>query len=292
MNDQWRWAAAPVVQTTDRFHGYTIQLDLADYFQRVAYFFGCYHERHIIAALREGLRAGDAFIDAGANTGLLTLHAAGLVGRSGRVDAFEPCEAVLRELQWHVATNELSQVNVHPIAISDREETLELRVPGFDNMGAGTLGPLPQRYGGDYHDACPARTIRLDDSPASSDDRPLFIKMDVEGFELRALRGAMETIKRRHPAILMETNEEMLEMNGATAADLDAELRPLGYQALALDRRGWRHGYQLHLHPLQPHQIGLELDVLWLTPEGPHWPRFANAIQPVGRYWRHRRAKK
>lgn len=300
MNDQPRWVGAPVVEVPDRFHGYRMRLNLADFYQRIAWFFGCYGEMHILSVLSHTLRPGDHYVDGGAYIGLVTLHAAGLVkadGRGqGRVDCFEPSRAVHERLHWHVRENNLRNVHVHEVGLSDREEVLELRIPGFDNMASGTLGPIPQRYGQDYHDACEARTAQGDDvlgesGPASQAGRPrhapLLIKLDVEGFELRALRGLRKTIERRLPAILMEVNDEMLGMNGATPHDVYEWLSSRGYLCFGLDRCGFRRRFRLKLHLLTRELIPWEQDVLWLHPCGVHWQRLKRYFQRPGTYWRH-----
>lgn len=292
MNEQPRWAEAGVVETRERFHGFRMRLDLSDFYQRIAWFFGCYGEMHILSVLSHALRPGDQVVDGGAYIGLVTLHAAGLVGadgngtRAGGIDCFEPSRALHERLHWHVQANGLKGVRVHEVGLSDEPATLELRIPGFDNMASGTLGPIPERYGPDYHDACEARTVRGDDV-LEEDARPLFIKLDVEGFELRALRGLRRTIERRRPAILMEVNDEMLGVNGATPRDVYDWLSSRGYLCFALDRCGFRRRLRLKLHLLTPELLPWEQDVLWLHPCGVHWGRLKRYFQRPGTYWRH-----
>src|SRR5204863_3722058 len=121
------------------------------------------------------------------------------------------------------------------------------------------------------------------------DTRPLFVKLDVEGFEVRALNGLMQTVRRQLPAVVAEVNDEMLQVNGSSSAQLHSTLADLGYSAFALDRAGFIGRHRLWLHQLQPHHISWEKDAVWLNPRGPHWERLAPCMQPPGRYWRHMR---
>lgn len=284
---QENWTSAPVVETRERFHGLWMRLDLADFFQRIAYFFGSYHELDILSTLDAGLRPGDAFVDAGANIGLVSLHASSLVGAGGMVHAFEPNPVAIRRLRWHIARNLLTNVRCYEGGLSDASERLDLRVPGAGNLAAGTLGPIPTRYGGEVTLTAPAVTAAGDDVLDPDDPRALMLKLDIEGFELRAIHGFRETIARRRPAILTEVNGEMLGVNGSSPREVFDTLASHGYSLFGIDRRGFRKAHALALHPLTREQIDLEKDVLFLHPDGPHWARYARNMMPPGRYWRH-----
>lgn len=286
---QAEWDGAPTVVVRDRVHGFKMRLDLSDFHQRLDYFFGCCTELAILGLLKRALRPGDAVVDGGANIGLITMSAAARVGPGGCVDAFEPFEGVYRWLSWHVRENHLSQVRTHRLGLSDVDETLTFRLPDEANLAAGTLGPLPDRYGGRTRASDQAAVVRGDDVLDPSDRRPLFVKLDVEGFETRALRGLLGTVRRRLPAVVAEINNEMLGINGTSAVELDSLLSPLGYTAWALDRAGFRGRHRLSLHPLRQDQIWMDKDVLWLHPHGPHWERLKPCMQPPGRYWLHHR---
>lgn len=189
MNSQEAWRDAPTVECRERFFGHRVRLDLADFFQRIAWFFGCYGEMDVLSAISCVVRPGDECIDGGANIGLVTLHMAGCVGPSGLVHAFEPGPKPLERLVWHVETNGLRQVLVHADGLSDEPGTLEYKRPGFDNLANGTLGTVPERYGEAVFDRAQVRVVRGDDVVEARSDRPLFIKLDVEGFEHKALTG-------------------------------------------------------------------------------------------------------
>lgn len=287
MNDQPRWAGAPTVVTRDKRFGHAMKLDLSDFFHRIAYFVGGYHEVDVIGVFERGLRRGDHVLDGGANIGLLTLMAAGMVGPGGRVDSFEPMPVVHQRLVWHVENNRLSHVRVHKAGLGDAPASFELRLPGFDNKAAATFAPIPPRYGHHVESFGMAQIVRGDDVLDASASAPLLIKLDVEGFEARALRGLMGTVERRRPAIVLESNGELLTLAGSSPEDLFDMLTAKGYSAWAIDRGGFRSRFRLWLHPLTRELVTLEKDVLFLHPEGPHWARFKRCMQPAGRFWRH-----
>lgn len=266
------------------WHGYRMRLNIADFYQRWAYFLSRYHEMPMQILLRHALRPGDVFIDGGANNGLVTMVGAWLVGRSGRVHAFEPNTTVYDQLRWHVDTNRLSQVTAHRAGLSDREEVLVLQVPGAGNLGAGTFSALPDRYGGQVSGSCSAPLVLGDsllDSLPSGPGCEVVIKLDVEGFELRAIRGLEKLIRTRRPMIVMEMNAEMLGMNQVTFDDVFNHMTSRGYLCFGFENTRVvvrRHG--LELREVRRTDASIPADVAWIHPESTLWRRLLPAMQP------------
>ena len=67
--------------------------------------------------------------------------------------------------------------------------------------------------------------------------RPVsFIKLDVEGAEGLALRGARDLLRTDRPRVLAEINpDQLLKVSGTTAADLMAEMDALGFECRVLE---------------------------------------------------------
>jgi len=68
-------------------------------------------------------------------------------------------------------------------------------------------------------------------------DRLDLIKIDIEGCELRALRGAIRTLKRFQPVILIELNGSALERDGYSVRDLIIFLEELRYTICRISPR-------------------------------------------------------
>ena len=225
------------------------------------------------------LRPGDTFIDGGANIGLTSLVGAWLVGPRGRVFAFEPNPSAFEPLTWHVQTNGLMQVTPLRDGLSDSEQELRLQLPGTDNLGAGTFAPLPARYGGVIAGSCTARTIRGDDTPNLPTTGNLVIKLDVEGFETRALRGFERTLTTQRPLVITELNREMLIAAGSSPYELFQEMHGRGYRAHGFDSRAAiiRHRQPVLWHvpatgPRMPR------DIAWIHPDSPAAARLSPFI--------------
>lgn len=272
------WAGAPTVDIRDRWGRHTLRLEPREYFQRWAWLLGRYHEWPLQLLLQHALRPGDTFIDVGANFGLVTLRAAALVGPSGRVVAFEPNPDVFKRLAWHVESNGLRQVICEPVALGRKRGTATLRLASA-NTGAASLVDFPwARDAAITHD-CPVvrGDSRLTGLPPASAS-PLFIKIDVEGFECEALGGLSRTINAHLPAVACEVNRRCLRAAGAGLRRIRRIMERRGYQPFLFEAsRGLVRLSRLTITPMQRPPQGL-FDVLFLHPAGVHLRRLAPFI--------------
>jgi FkbM family methyltransferase len=144
------------------------------------------------------LRPGDTAIDIGANVGFLTRQFASLVGKQGKVLAFEPDPATFEFLLYN--TQRLPQVSAYQEAVSDRIGKMSLHLHPTSGMSNSLVNA--------WHDA---RTIQVSTSTLDSwaNDKRFgnirLIKIDVEGAELLVLRGMQAIMKaQEYPHILFE----------------------------------------------------------------------------------------
>jgi FkbM family methyltransferase len=147
-------------------------------------------ERHLIAGLcQPAMRVADV----GANLGYYTLLFAHAVGPTGRIDGFEPEPDNLVTLQLNVRENRLDQVRVHPVAVGDVDGTVGLS-PGLN--GVVTKGGTIE-----------VQVRRLD----SVIEPPLdLLKIDIEGYEGYALRGAEALLRAERPNLFVELHPALL----------------------------------------------------------------------------------
>jgi len=174
-------------------------------------------------ALKRHARRGATILDIGANVGSYTMLFAGWVGESGRVYAFEPGAASRAGLVRHLALNGLAdRVSVRPEAISDRAGDASF-------VDAGTHGD--NRL---VSEATPGTTtvpsLSIDGFCDAAGLSPDVIKIDIEGAELAALRGARQTIARRGDALALfvELHPGIWPSLGLTRAAMEEELRSQG----------------------------------------------------------------
>jgi FkbM family methyltransferase len=171
------------------------------------------------AAFRAATRPGGVVLDVGANVGAYSVLFGRWVGPEGRVYAFEPAVAALTGLRRHLALNGVEGVvrAVHA-AVSDRRGWAALAGAG----GQGTARLAEEgNLGGET-----VETVTIDDFCAGEGTLPTLIKIDVEGWELEALRGARETVARGGDdlALFVELHPTLWRERGMEAAELRAEL--------------------------------------------------------------------
>jgi FkbM family methyltransferase len=164
--------------------------------------------------------SGQVVYEIGAFQGLLTLF---FSGRAREVIAYEPNPSSYRRVLENLRLNGRTNVRVRHLAVGEREGTLTLLTDAL--MPGGTSGDpeLAEQIRGS---STAARAI---DVPVVTLDRdisvhalppPNFVKIDIEGMELSALRGMRDTLGQYRPALY-------LEMHGATVEHKDRNVRAI-----------------------------------------------------------------
>lgn len=250
------WEGAPTRTVRGKLHGYQMRLDLSNWSERLSFFLDRYYELPVQLLLREVLRPGDRFVDIGANIGMITLMAARCVGTAGRVDSFEPNPACVAALRHHLALNAIEHVRVHPVALADTVGRMRLNLTSR-HTGTATLAAVDEVVESFEVEVGIGDELLAGGAPIRA------IKIDVEGFELRVLRGLERVLTQQRPILVTEFIEAQFQRAGTSGQAIEALLRGHGYQpfALATRRQGLRHG--LALSALAPGRR-IANDVLWL----------------------------
>jgi FkbM family methyltransferase len=176
------------------------------------------------------VRPGETAIDVGANFGLWTYHLSRAVGPSGHVLALEPVPYALASLRRVARLLRLGNVEVLDRGLSDTPGrvtfVLPLQASGAINAGLAHQAGRADDAPGD-HVEVECELVRLDDLAVPGDVS--FLKCDIEGAELAALRGGEELLRRHAPTLLLEVDPRFLEGYGLAPGDVFAYLEGLGY---------------------------------------------------------------
>lgn len=245
-------------------NGVELQVDLRDrIIARRLYWFHVYEleETELVKTL---VRPGMTVFDIGANLGYYTLLFSALVGKRGRVVAFEPSPANLLLLRRNVAANSAANVAVLESAVADREGEVTLALSP-DNFGGHSIGEIVNLA---HAESVGVACTTVDATATRLDIRPDFIKMDIEGAEVGALRGMHKTLtENEHVLLLCEFNPRALENCGATPEEFVRILDGMGF-------RFYRIATRARLQPLSPTEL------LAASRSGRHFNLVASRAEP------------
>lgn len=147
---------------------------------------------------------GAIFVDGGTNIGLVTLPVARHTNGRIKIISFEPQRMLYNCVCGSVALNEFYNVYPHNKALSDEMGFVTL--PEVDYTAQADYGVVTVDKKVDEVQHPYMRTNTVEAITIDSMDLPRldFLKLDIEGFELNAIRGAKETIKKYKPYLWVE----------------------------------------------------------------------------------------
>lgn len=163
------------------------------------------------------LQPGDTAIDVGANAGIYTYA---FSRTAARVEAFEPQAAWSAVLRAFAASQPL--IRIHQVALGATSGTAMLTVPVIDDIERPGDGRVTAGEADGANEPVMVETL-----DSFGFDRVALIKVDVEGGEVDVLAGAVETLHRNRPLLLIEIeqrhHEERIDRVFARLAALEYE---------------------------------------------------------------------
>lgn len=215
------------------------------------------HHQPWAVTIRRMIPADGVVFDVGAHAGQYAKILSRLTPR-GQVFAFEPGSYARSILRVALYVNRCRNVAIVPLALGEREGTAMLTLPvkrrGAYGFGLAHLGD-DTRWRDVRREVVALTTI--DRFAAMTDLHRLdFIKADIEGWEMHAVRGGLETIRRFRPVIMMEMTQALTRAGDDLAAAYRS-LGELGYRPSVLGADG----------RFQPVETPIEGDIWWLPRE-------------------------
>lgn len=175
------------------------------------------------------LPANDFFvvIDLGAQTGSFSLLAKYFPNSAWY--AFEPIKEAIDVLKDNLKLNNIQNVAVFMVAVTDFSGKITLNMPAMNEWGLSTIGQNVLRF-----TPCIQREVECIDLDSFVEAKQIpkvhFMKLDTEGAEYFILSGARRMIMRDHPIMIMEYNEINMKQCGICKQDIDNLLAELGYE--------------------------------------------------------------
>ncbi len=177
-------------------------------------------EQGDLEVLTRLLRPGQSFADCGANIGIWSIVAASAVGSTGKVFAFEPNPSTADKLRHNVLHGKWEQITVVPMAVGEANTEVYFKCETAHNVSHIVDSSTDSTIN--------VPVVALDAFLSEGVDG---CKIDVEGFELSVLKGAVSLLKGERPWLCIEFNTLLTGVNRLTEWDVHNYLRDLGYVA-------------------------------------------------------------
>jgi FkbM family methyltransferase len=196
-------------------------------------------EEPMLRAFQERIAPGSTVLDVGASFGLYSVVGGRRVGEHGRVFSFEPSR-MASVLADHLRLNGLARrVDILRVVVSD--EVGEVDFWEGDNTSLSSIARAAAERGLDEgrditRRVCPTTT--LDAFCRSKEIAPDVVKIDVEGAEMKVLRGAETFLRSHHGCVLLEVHPWAMGEFGDTQDAMWSWLDSLGWTATHLYSRG------------------------------------------------------
>ena len=178
-------------------------------------------------------------VDIGSHAGDYAFH---MLRHSRHCHVFEPRPDAIKNIEGLLEGASLP-ITIHAAALSNAGGTMSLRVAPECPERSTLEATNPLEDFSEHHISVPVR--RLDDCDL---EEVGCIKIDVEGHELAVLEGAMETIRRDQPSLIIEAEERH---NPDAVENLVCLLEPIGYDGYFLENRHLRSIEKFDVHEHQ-----------------------------------------
>ncbi|MCA1593753.1 MAG: FkbM family methyltransferase [Acidobacteria bacterium] len=195
---------------------------------------GQQYDAPVAAFIRERMREGALCVDVGANVGVYVLQFAHWSGAQGRVVAFEPNVGAREVLQKHIDLNGLAErVEIVPAAVGAHAGEATLYAAGADGMSR--LGAANELIAAEVSEVT-VPVVTLDEFCTARNLAPDWLFIDIEGFEIAALEGARELVRKRGAGmhLIVEMHPNVWESAATTRASAEALLGELKLRAVPL----------------------------------------------------------
>lgn len=180
------------------------------------------HEPITTTLLRQEIQKGWHVVDIGANIGYYALQEADLVGKDGLVFAIEPAPETLKLLIRNIESNPYKNINLYDVAIGAENGTATMYFSDSTNLSS-------LQHHSYLNGASTIVKVNTLDNLLANEKRIDFVQMDMEGFEVEAIKGMLQILKIHKPEIFLELHSQ--QAGPDKAIQLLETLKELGYKS-------------------------------------------------------------
>jgi FkbM family methyltransferase len=272
----WEKESPKVIRGKD--HRLLMRLDLRDWCERWTYFLGRYYDRPLQLFLNAAVSDGGSFIDVGGNAGMVTLSGVARVGLRGQVHTFEPNPDMVMRIHEQLRLNEITNVTVYEMGLADVNLEMELTIIAQTN-GWSTFGTISEKDPNLTYKTLQVPVRRGDDILPPNLPGPVTIKIDVEGFECKVVKGMARLLDRVKPVVVTEVDSILFKNAGSSLRELFDLMDSYGFQAYSLGTVTKFFRKNLKLERLTKPTEPDSKNVVWIHPEGSMRAALVEAIE-------------
>lgn len=178
-----------------------------------------------IELIKKNVRQGDCVLDIGANIGFYAEKLSEFVGDKGEVHCFEPDQTNFNHLKNR--TRHLKNVFINHKAVSKDSTPLKIYTSKMLNVDHRTYEP------DQYDEVIEIQSTSIDEYLKGKTVN--FIKMDIQGFEMNAVRGMIETLKKSDVRMLSEFWPYGMKKAGSSVLDYFIFLKNLDFHVYLIN---------------------------------------------------------
>ncbi len=185
----------------------------------------------MVAIFKQYIDKESIVLEAGTHIGI---HSVIIARLCKMLHGFEPLKQSNLLVRKNLRLNKIKNVVIHDQGLSDEKKTVGFACLPETNPGGSALAENPSGIPAWYTQRNDEHTTKVELTTIDSLelDRLNFIKLDVEGYELKAIKGGIKTIEKNKPVISLEClNKHQTEVE--TITDLENKyniLMDLGYR--------------------------------------------------------------
>ena len=212
--------------------------------------YGLLQEGHLYEAdvsnfMVRTINEGDIAVDVGANVGFYSMLLCSLNNDKGQVIAFEPSDLNASEIKENQLINNYINIDIRQKLVGDSNaKEVFYHFSALDSGTSYAREALPQ----DEHYYERKKVFTLDDELKEFNAIKL-VKIDVEGFEVKVLKGAHNLLSNNRVRYwIVEYIPATYEQNGESLDSLKSYMSQFDYELFILDyQRGFPKLYPLSL---------------------------------------------
>jgi len=197
----------------------------------VAYFMkrGCFYDENVIKAAKRFIKPQTCVLDIGSNYGQMAIEFSKFVGENGVVYSFEAQKKIFDVLKLNTESNQCENIKLNYNAVY-HENGLILNFPDPDLSVFGSYGSYGLNPKNNNGTAVTSVTI-----DSLTFELPIsFMKIDIQGSDLFALKGAINTIKKHKMPIIIEFEQRFQEQFDTTFQDYIDFFQEINYKVVEI----------------------------------------------------------